>query len=148
MSDPRYTHTQIGWLVLIVVFGAATVMFIVFLLTGIRGLPLAVPAIFTVLAMLFGWLKVTVDDRRITARFGPGLVFKRFDVHEVASAEAVRNSPWWGWGIKLTKHGWLFNVSGLDAVELTMRNGRRYRIGTDDPRGLTRAVQRLVERHA
>jgi hypothetical protein len=148
VSEPRYTHTQVGWLVLAVVFGAAAVLFVVFLLTGIRGVPLAVPGIITIVALLFGWLKVTVDDRRVTARFGPGLVRKGFDLHEVVSAEPVRNKAWYGWGIRLTPHGWLFNVSGLDAVELTMRDGRRYRIGTDDPKGLARAVGKVVKRHA
>jgi len=49
-----------------------------------------------------------------------------------------------GWGIRWTGSGWLFNVSGLDAVELSLKSGRRFRIGTDDPRGLhTFIIQHL-----
>jgi hypothetical protein len=54
----------------------------------------------------------------------------------------------WGWGIRLTPRGWLFNVSGLDAVELTMTTGKHYRIGTYDPMGLARAIDRVIERRA
>ena len=46
--------------------------------------------------------------------------------------EQGRNSWWYGWGIRLTPHGWMWNISGLDAVELTYRNGKKFRIGTDE----------------
>ena len=36
----------------------------------------------------------------------------------------------------------LYNVSGLDAVELRLRNGDIRRIGTDDARGLAAALRR------
>lgn len=42
---------------------------------------------------------------------------------------------------QLTPHGWLFNVSGLDAVELELINNRRFRIGTDEPQRLIAAIQ-------
>jgi hypothetical protein len=54
----------------------------------------------------------------------------------------VRNRWWWGWGIRRIGRGqWLFNVSGLDAVELSMKNGKTYRIGTDEPQRLCEVVQ-------
>ncbi|MEJ2284164.1 MAG: hypothetical protein P8X85_11275 [Desulfobacterales bacterium] len=42
----------------------------------------------------------------------------------------------YGRNIRLTPHGWLFNVSGLHAVEIPLRSGKKYRMGTDDPEGL------------
>lgn len=36
--------------------------------------------------------------------------------------------------------GWIFNVSGWESVELQMKNGRKYRIGTDDAQALLDAV--------
>jgi plasmid stabilization system protein ParE len=48
----------------------------------------------------------------------------------------------YGWGIRLTPSGWMFNVSGLDAVELTLRSGKRFRIGTDDPRDVIQALEK------
>jgi len=35
---------------------------------------------------------------------------------------------------------WVINVSGFEAVELRLQNGRRYRVGTDDPAGLLAAI--------
>ncbi len=37
--------------------------------------------------------------------------------------------------------GWVFNVSGWEAVELQMKNGGKYRIGTNDPQGLLNAIE-------
>jgi hypothetical protein len=36
---------------------------------------------------------------------------------------------------------WLWNVSGMGAVELQLKNGSRFRIGTDEPETLARAVE-------
>jgi hypothetical protein len=58
----------------------------------------------------------------------------------------VKNQWWWGWGIRLIPGGWLYNVSGLDAVELKMKNGRVYRIGTDEPRKLAEFIQAKLGR--
>ena len=36
---------------------------------------------------------------------------------------------------------WVYGVSGLDAVELQMKEGRRFRIGTDEPDRLLGAIE-------
>ena len=38
-------------------------------------------------------------------------------------------------------HGWLFNVSGVQAVEICLRSGRKYRMGTDEPERLADAIR-------
>lgn len=38
----------------------------------------------------------------------------------------------------------MYNVSGLDAVELVLRDGRRFRIGTNEPERLFEALQRKL----
>jgi len=51
--------------------------------------------------------------------------------HHVARKERRRDS----------RPGWrLYSVSGLDAVELHLKNGDIRRIGTDDPKGLAAAL--------
>lgn len=52
---------------------------------------------------------------------------------------------YYGWGIHLTPHGWLYNVSGSDAVEIRMKTGKKYRIGTDVPEELERAISRSIQ---
>jgi hypothetical protein len=47
---------------------------------------------------------------------------------------------YYGWGVRMGSGGWMFNVSGLDAVEIEMESGGRFRIGTDEPEELVRAI--------
>jgi hypothetical protein len=82
--------------------------------------------------VLFATLTVRGDEQNLEIRFGPGLIRKKFSFKDMESCHEVRNAWYFGWGIRLTPHGWLFNVSGLQALEVRMKNGRRYRIGTDD----------------
>jgi hypothetical protein len=39
---------------------------------------------------------------------------------------------------------WIYNVSGFDAVELKMKNGKVYRIGTDESEKLESALQQSI----
>lgn len=138
-----YKHTQIGWVVLVSV-GTAI------LLTGYIGILELNWLVFSVLGMLiiclilFGTLTVNGNSTSIRIRFGPGLIRKSFRLDEIGSCTVVRNHWWYGWGIRRTVKGWLFNVSGLDAVELSMRDGTFYRIGTDEPRKLCDFLQRKL----
>ena len=43
-------------------------------------------------------------------------------------------------GIRLTRHGWMWNISGLDAVELEYKDGKKFRIGTNQPQKLCQAI--------
>ena len=62
-----------------------------------------------------------------------GLIRKKVPLAEIAACEPIRIRWWYGWGIHLTPYGWLYNVSGLDAVAITLVNGRKFALGTDDP---------------
>jgi hypothetical protein len=53
----------------------------------------------------------------------------------------VRNCWWYGWGIRRGPDFRLYNVSGLDAVELRLKSGEVRRIGTDDPLALAAALK-------
>jgi hypothetical protein len=140
----HYRHTQTGYLVL-AAFAAAfgTVAYI-----GMthdqptdRTMAWLAAAILAVCGVLFGSLTVEVDAREVRLYFGPRFWRRSVPLEDVQAAEVVRNSPVWGWGIRWIPRGWLYNVSGLGAVELTLRNGRRLRIGTDEPDRLVRAIQ-------
>lgn len=96
--------------------------------------------------LLFQWLaslSIAVEDQRLKWHFGPGVWRKQLPLDEIVSAVPVRNKWYWGWGVRLTPHGWLYNVHGLDAVEIATRNGRKIRLGTDDPEGLANALSTM-----
>ena len=137
-----YTHTQRG-MVLLTVFALIAGGLV---LLGARnpGFPpiLGTTAVvLAVVASLFGSLTVAVSRERLSLRFGIGLIRKSFPIADIRSVEVVRNRWYYGWGIRYTPHGWLFNVSGLDAVEIALGNGRKYRVGTDEPQALLAAIR-------
>ena len=140
----QYEHTQIGYLTL-GMLGAA-ILVIVFLMatSGFHWIPSTVLIILALCSGLFATLTVRVDEDGVRIGFGPGVIGKRFPMKEIASCQVVRNPWYYGWGIRLIPHGWLYNVSGLLSVELRMKSGRRYRIGTDDPEQLAKAIQLAI----
>ncbi len=95
----------------------------------------------TISMTLFCSLTVIIKDDFLEIRFGPGVIRKRFSIREIESWRVVKNPWYYGWGIRITPHGWLYNVSGFHAVEIKMKTGEKYRIGTDEPHELLRAIQ-------
>jgi hypothetical protein len=73
--------------------------------------------------------------------FGPGFWSYRLPLGDIETAMVVRNRWWYGWGIRTGPGFRLYNVSGLDAVELRLKSGDARRIGTDDPLGLAAALK-------
>ena len=98
---------------------------VVALRNTLQSIPLlASSAIILICAILFDSLTVTVLTNLIEIRFGIGIIRKQFDITKIQSAAIVRNKWYYGWGIRLTPHGWLYNVAGLDAVEIRLNNGK------------------------
>jgi len=142
-----YKHAQMGTLVLVVLgIGIALTVSLLFTVhTGSeRILVGAVTGLLLLCLFLFRTLNVSVDSEKIEVSFGPGAFRKRFLVNEIISARSVRNPWYFGWGIRRTPHGWMYNVSGFDAVELDLKDNRKFRIGTDDPDHLLAAIHRYM----
>jgi hypothetical protein len=141
-----YKHTQIATLTLVGLGLAIVLLVVLFVLA-----PAARIAAGIILALLFALLLVfhglTVEVKRdeLVAAFGLGLIRKRFRIADIHDARSVRNPWYYGWGIRLTPHGWMFNVSGLDAVELDLSNNRKFRIGTDEPGRLVASIHTARE---
>jgi hypothetical protein len=138
----NYRHTQIGTLT-IVVFVLFLIGALTFLQNGATRPGGQVALIVLIIAlMLFYSLTVEIRDEQLHVWFGPGLIRRSISLDEIAAARAVRN-PWYaGWGIRwMPGSYWLWNVSGFEAVELEFKNGKRFRIGTDEPEELVKAIQ-------
>lgn len=136
-----YRHTQFGTLTVASVVAAIAVLVWIAMSTGWHPASILVLVILVILLTLFCSLTVTIDRRELRCFFGPGLIRRRFALADIVAAVAVRNRWYYGWGIRLTPSGWMFNVSGLDAVELELVSGNRFRIGTDEPGKLIRAIK-------
>jgi len=113
-------------------------------LIGLHAPPVIVPIILLVCLALFYKLRITIEDETLCASFGPGIIRKKVRLAEIVGCEPIRIRWWFGWGIHLTPCGWLYNVSGFDAVAITLRDGRKFALGTDDPDGLTEVIRRYT----
>jgi hypothetical protein len=141
MSD-TYHHSQTG-VAIVVTVGITAVALIFGVYWG--PLPRAVLVLAGALIIairVFGSLTVDIDSETLLVRFGFGLVRRRFVLSEIRSATPVRNRWYHGWGIHPLRRGWIYNVSGFDAVEIELGDGSAHRIGTDEPRTLAVAIRR------
>jgi hypothetical protein len=134
----RYRHTQTGWVLIVALtIPAVAVIF----LTGARPpLGLILPLVFALLLVLFHSMTVRLEGDRIRIAFGPGLIRTHVRLDSVRGHRIVRNPWYYGWGIHVFPRGVLYNVSGMQAVELELANGRLFRIGTDEPDALEAAI--------
>ena len=90
-------------------------------------------------------LTITIDNKYIWIRFGMSVFRKRYLLEDIANCQIMKNRLWHGWGIHyIGKCCWLYNIAGKDAVELTYINGKKTRIGTDEPEKLAEAIREAI----
>lgn len=145
----RYEHTQPGW-----VFRIVIGLFYLIWLASLSGIFFADRELFSgilipivissVVLVLFHSLRVCIDSETLLASFGIGLIRFTFLLEEIEECAPVRSRFYNGWGIRKIRHGWLLNVSGYDTVQIKLRSGKIYRIGTDDQDGLMAALETAI----
>jgi len=144
----RYSHTQRSPLLPPLAVVVVTVIGAVAFLSGggveVAAVVLVAGSLIALVGLTMSRLTVDVADDHLRLAFGAGWPSKRIEFVDIASARAVRNRWWYGWGIRLTPVGLVWNVWGLDAVEFELASGRRFRIGTDEPRALLAALSGMV----
>jgi hypothetical protein len=138
-----YQHTQRGTLLLVVLIVGAIVVGSAAYLNPepSQVVGLVIGFVMLIVAWLFSSLTVIVSDDELQWYFGPGAWEYRLARADIAAVSTVRNSVLNGFGIRMRPGFRLYNVSGLDAVELRLKSGEIRRIGTDDPQGLAAALQ-------
>lgn len=91
--------------------------------------------------LIFYKLTIIIDDTHLSFRLGCGLVSRKYPLANIKECNPVKNNPLTGIGIRLYSKGWLYNVSGLYAIELTFKNrSTRVRIGTDKPEEISQLI--------
>jgi len=135
-----YRHTQPGTAILAVCLAIGALGAAITWRTGQMSM-IFMPIIAIAVAVVFHSLTVEVDDNELRWHFGPGFWTYRLARDQIRNVAAVRNHWWNGFGIRTAPGFRLYNVSGLDAVELQLKSGDIRRIGTDDPGGLAAALK-------
>ena len=150
-----YKHTQIGYLMMVVTL--AVLVFFAWLQITARAEPpsvdsgtnFAVTAIMALILFIlasFVTLTTSIDKNCLRIKFGYGIFRKKFPLAEIISVKAVKNHWYYGWGIRVWfwPYMWIYNVSGFDAVEISLKNRKVYRIGTDIPEELERELKTKI----
>ncbi len=141
-----YKHTQIGWWMLaLLVLVVGPIIALAYSAGGSRFWDVLGVTV-TIITINFCFLRVTVDGQQLVARFGISPVKKRIPLSRIRKWSAVRNSWLHGWGIRMIPGGWMYNVSGLSAIELILEDGSRFRVGTDEPELLMQALNAAMGR--
>jgi hypothetical protein len=143
-----YKHTQSGtWSRIL-----ATIMIVIGALIHYyppEEMPVWVPylliSVGVMISAVFSSLQTAVDSDFLHISYSVGLIRRKIPLGSIKSVKQVRNRWWYGLGIRLTPHGWLWNIQGMDAIELTYENGKCFRVGTDDPEGLQSALTTAAE---
>ena len=144
-----YQHTQSGWPVRIAFAATALGFLAMALIRPLDGpTPRTALALGAVAATAIGliWSRMTlaVEGGRLRWSFGFGWPRFSLPLADIESIAVTRTTFWQGWGIHRTRQGWLYNISGWDAVLVTRKDGKKVLLGTDEPRRLKAAVERAL----
>lgn len=95
-------------------------------------------ALMVLLALSFRQMTISDDFDGLRVAFGPLPLFRRHIPYaNIEAVERGRTTVLDGWGIHMSLDGgWVWNLWGFNCVDVHFKQGRRLRIGTDDPEGL------------
>ena len=141
MKPVTYRHTQRGTLILVTSVLVGVLGVVPLWQMGEWPPAVAFAVITLAVASLFSSLTVEISDGELRWYFGPGLWTYRVPLDAIKEVAVVRYRWWYGWGIRMATGFRLYNVSGLDAVELKLGPNDTRRVGTDDPQGLALALR-------
>jgi hypothetical protein len=150
VREPHYRHTQFGWVIAagtVVGLALATLLTASLSARTIAAAWWMILVLFGILAaafLLLGTLSVEVDRDGVRIRFGVGLIRRSVPAADILRCEIVRTPVWWGWGLHWTPSGWLYNVSGREAVRLELLSERPLMIGSDEAQSLKQAIDAML----
>jgi hypothetical protein len=137
----RYHHKQgAGTLLVAMVLPAVGLVVLGFVLPReVRWISLIGVLLFA-FGFLFSSLTVEISEGALRWWFGPGFLKKEVPLSTILRAEATRTRTIEGWGIHLTRRGWLYNISGYGAVLVFRQDGKTFLLGSDEPERLAAAI--------
>jgi hypothetical protein len=142
----KYEHTQKAGMPFYAVLAMSFVLVATFSINEFSSaaILLLVVCLWLYLLLMMSSLKVMIDEQFLRLRFGPGVFFKKFPVSDITGIGPKYKTYIWGWGIRWYFVGWLYNIAGFDSVEIILKNGKKARIGTDEPEVLSQAIREAI----
>lgn len=96
--------------------------------------------------LLFFKMKTILSDEHIHISYGIGLISKKISMNQLKAVRIVRNKWYYGLGIRILMNGIMYNIHGLNAVELELKKQTKtIRIGTRDPQKLKFELAKIIK---
>jgi len=89
-------------------------------------------------------LKTSIDKNGINMHFFP-FIKKSVDWHQIKNVKVVNYGFVGGWGIRLwTKYGTVYNVKGDKGLEIVLKSGKKFLIGTQKETELSIIIEKMI----
>jgi len=153
---PHYKHTQFSYLMLFSTLAVFALFAWVHISASAEpesadsGPNFAITALMALILFILASLlslQVIIDGEYLRIKFSFGIYQKKFPLSDITSAKIVKNHWHYGWGIRewLWPKMLIYNVSGFDAIEIQLKNGKTYRIGTNEPEKLEQTILQSIK---
>jgi hypothetical protein len=140
--NAQYRHSQPGYLIIIIglIILVATVFVYAFGQQPLGGILGAIG----IFLFAFGYkLTIEISGGYLRFWFGLWLFWKNIPLDTISYCEPYKGVIF-GWGIHWGPSGWLYNVSGMKAVTVVLKSGKKIFIGTDEPIQLIEAINSAI----
>ncbi|HLW20733.1 MAG TPA: hypothetical protein VKX33_10430 [Cyclobacteriaceae bacterium] len=100
-----------------------------------------------VILFLLMKLETRIDASGIQFRYPPMVnSWRKIPINDIHSIRVIRYFPWayGGWGIRLSWHGWAYNVKGNKGIMFKRKSGKQLLIGTQSSQQVQQAVNNLM----
>ena len=146
-----YSHRQIGGQSLIAHSVGFAILGWIFFRVDLVGVSVHMFVALAILlagsAIAFSTMTCTVKDGEFRVACGLlGWPDKRVALEDIAGVLPTKTALISGFGIRITTRGWLYSVSGRDAVIVGLRDGKQFLIGSDEPTNLADAINESLGR--
>jgi len=145
-------YTQFGTFSIIVIGFAIILCIVLMIIAGLNEIaPIGFMGvcILTLVFFLLSFYKltITIDNTYIRFSLGIGLIARKYLISDIQSCKSVSNNPMSGVGIRIISKGWMYNVSGLKAIEIRFKNSRSIiRIGTNRPDEIAEVISKMIKK--
>ncbi|ATC93762.1 hypothetical protein [Pseudoalteromonas tunicata] len=139
-----YQKKQFGWAILVLISWVLSSVLLALYVLGSSVPVYLFAAGLVIVAYLFHSLTIKVSKYELSWSFGPGVFGQKIPISAIAKVNPVTNSWLHGLGVKITHDGWVYGVSGFQAIAIELHDGTKFRVGSDDQANLLACLRTLI----
>lgn len=136
----HYQNKQIGTALLGLMGGVSLFITLMAIDQNNQVLWLTLP-ILGLITFLFHSLNIEVSAGEVRWSFGPVFWKKAIKIESIQQINPITLKWYYGLGIRYIGSGWLYTVSGTSAIQITLKDGSKINLGTNDLNNLMNAIR-------